>query len=969
MGSSTHYLFFTILFHSCVYFAWSQPVWQGNPILRNYSPIEYNGGMQNWKIMQDNRGVMYIANNNGLLEYDGTSWRLHPVKNNAIVRSVTSTQQGKIYVACPGEIGYFMADIKGEIAYHSLVDFLPEQEQKFDEVWSVYSLNNKVYFCSFEELFIFHETTQTFTIIRPPDNRLAYSFLLNDEVFVQLYNGAVYVVYDELEKIEGTDFLKDKEVKALIPLSKEKVLVITDMKGAYIWHNENITSWPHPSIFENKFINCAIKLRNGLIAIGTQGKGIIIFNEEGTVLQHVDKKNGLPSNTVRSLFEDVEGNVWIGLNNGISRFKPDFPFTLLNEYLGVTGAGYASTIFEGKLFLGTNTGLFSASLTNKKDNGYTLLENTEGQVYSLQVYNDILVAGHHKGVFHISDEFTDLYHTNGALYFTRYPYNPDYYFFGSYDGLWLAHYEDKNWKVKYKYKGFDEPINSLGFTGDSVLWVSSNYNDFTKISLPKNPQAKVTLENISEYKGYIVDKKSKIFHINQHIFITLNNGVYRYDSKTDILYPMEELNKLLGNNFGLIREMEEDIQGNLYLLSKNKFAKVIKSESGYSRIDTNTFKHIQYLLNDDVENISALNDQNVLIGAKDGFIHYNPSIKISNDKSPLPLFREVKINSDYDSVIFSGMFMEDDKIMSEQPVTRNPIIPYNKNSLSFTYALPSYSEQKQYANYLEGFENSWSEWSVKNEKEYTNLPPGHYSFHVKAITSQGVESPVATYKFTIQTPWYRHISTYLFTSFTLILVIVLVIYRLIKNYKKKAALLSESHAQFLQEKNHQIETITLQSVKSIEHLNTQRLEAEILHYTRELGSSIMHIIKTNNFLNSLKKEVSTLSKKNVSESTKSTLDQIINTIEKNLLEEEDEQYNFLFNQVHGDFTKRLQEAHPSLTAQDIKLCSYLRMNMTTKEIADLLNITVRSAELSRYRLRKKLQLDREVNLAEYILKF
>ncbi|MDH5604730.1 MAG: hypothetical protein OEY51_12360, partial [Cyclobacteriaceae bacterium] len=249
--------------------------------------------MQNWKIIQDNRGIMYFANNNGLLEYDGTSWRLHPVKNNTLLRSVTISRQGRIYVAGPGEIGYFMADLSGRLVYHSIINFLPEQEQEFDEVWSVYWLNNKVYFCSFEEVFIFHEETQTFTIIRPTDNRLAYSFLLNDEVFVQLYNGAVYVVHDELEKVEGSDFFTDKEIKALIPLSKEKVLVITDMKGAYLWNNKTITPWPYPSIFKNKFINCALKLTNGNIAIGTQGYGITIFNEEGTILQNIDKKNGL----------------------------------------------------------------------------------------------------------------------------------------------------------------------------------------------------------------------------------------------------------------------------------------------------------------------------------------------------------------------------------------------------------------------------------------------------------------------------------------------------------------------------------------------------------------------------------------------------------------------------------------------------------------------------------------------------
>ena len=167
MGDAAKHIFLTIIFKTCVFFVQGQPNIQGNPILWNYNPVEYNAGMQNWKIIQDKRGIMYFANNNGLLEYDGTSWRLHPVKNNTLLRSVTISRQGRIYVAGPGEIGYFMADLSGRLVYHSIINFLPEQEQEFDEVWSVYWLNNKVYFCSFEEVFIFHEETQTLQLFDP----------------------------------------------------------------------------------------------------------------------------------------------------------------------------------------------------------------------------------------------------------------------------------------------------------------------------------------------------------------------------------------------------------------------------------------------------------------------------------------------------------------------------------------------------------------------------------------------------------------------------------------------------------------------------------------------------------------------------------------------------------------------------------------------------------------------------------
>jgi DNA-binding CsgD family transcriptional regulator len=103
---------------------------------------------------------------------------------------------------------------------------------------------------------------------------------------------------------------------------------------------------------------------------------------------------------------------------------------------------------------------------------------------------------------------------------------------------------------------------------------------------------------------------------------------------------------------------------------------------------------------------------------------------------------------------------------------------------------------------------------------------------------------------------------------------------------------------------------------------------------------------------------------------KNEIQKVIKNIEKNIAGDQDwEQFEIHFDQVHGDFMSRFKKEYSSLSPQEIKLSAYLRMNLSTKEIAYLMNISVRGVEIARYRLRKKLNLERSENLQEYILKF
>ncbi|MFD2834132.1 LuxR C-terminal-related transcriptional regulator [Gramella sp. AN32] len=123
----------------------------------------------------------------------------------------------------------------------------------------------------------------------------------------------------------------------------------------------------------------------------------------------------------------------------------------------------------------------------------------------------------------------------------------------------------------------------------------------------------------------------------------------------------------------------------------------------------------------------------------------------------------------------------------------------------------------------------------------------------------------------------------------------------------------------------------------------------------------MSIVKRNEVLRNIKKEL----KKNTSLSSDNAVFKLINN---NLNSKEDwKLFENAFNQADNDFFARVKEKHPELNNNDLKFCAYLRLNLSSKEIAPLLNISPKSVEVRRYRLRKKLDLSHEMNLTDYVL--
>jgi DNA-binding CsgD family transcriptional regulator len=235
---------------------------------------------------------------------------------------------------------------------------------------------------------------------------------------------------------------------------------------------------------------------------------------------------------------------------------------------------------------------------------------------------------------------------------------------------------------------------------------------------------------------------------------------------------------------------------------------------------------------------------------------------------------------------------------------------------------------------------------------------------VKARNNLGSESPAASYSFKILPPWYKTNWAYAF-YFLLFCLLIYLIYKwqLKKFYRQQEKYEEEQkRIRYL----HQLEISKAEN--ELVALRNEKLQAEIDYKNSELATSAMHLVQKGEILARIKGELNQVMKAVDNEKAVSELKKMTRVLsEDDKVDKDWEHFAQHFDKVHSDFVSRLKEKHSNLTGNELKLCAYLRMNLSSKEIAQLMNISLRGVEISRYRLRKKLGIATEVSLFDYLI--
>jgi ligand-binding sensor domain-containing protein/DNA-binding CsgD family transcriptional regulator len=938
----------------------------GLPDVINYSKQSYKGGLQNWDFKQNKNGIIYVANNEGLLSFNGTYWSLYSLPNKTIVRSVEIGLDNKIYVGGQDELGYFFPDLNGRLQYHSLTRFITDKDNSFGDVWDIILYDKDVFFRTPSKIFKFtNETVTTFNATGE------WSYLGKSHGILianDLKSGLLSYSNNIWKPLTSINELPlDAPVTSILPLQNDSSLVTTLKTGLYILSKNSITKYKvaNSTLFENDRIYAACMISDDRIALATNNSGIYIIDKKGNIIQSFSKTEGLQNNNILSIFLDKQSNLWLGLDNGIDFIAYNSAIKQITPNFQ-DGSGYTVLLHDNRLYMGTSNGLFSVALQQTNDlsfskGNFVPVENSKGQTWTLAEINNQLLLGSHEGAFVVRNNSLQAL-TNKTGYWNFTPLTSVFptpaFVGGNYKGLSFFNSLKEQFAPSEEISGFEESSRFISIDRYENIWVSHPYHGVYKITTAVDGSHKFKL--YTNKNGLPSTLNNHIYKIKNDVVVATEKGVYSYNQQKDLF----EVSLFYHNIFGdqSLRYLKEDNAGNIWFIHNKIMGVADFSEKEPTII---YLPELTDKMLSGFEYIYPVNQNNIFLGGEKGFFHIN----YEKYKKVLPelsvQISTVKIINKKDSVLFGGYYVNGDHSQgSENKISINH--RWKTIRIEFSSALFGYQPNLEYSYKLEGFENNWSEWNKRTEKEYTNLSAGNYTFLVKVRNNLGNESQAATYTFTILPPWYQTTGA----NIIYLLIFLSFAYLLYKWQKKK--FLSQQ-AKYEEEQKRLLYIHELERGKSeseIVSLRNNNLESEITFKNSELASSAMHLVKKGELLSKIKGELTQIMKGIESTQTTSELKKMIKSLnEDDNIDQEWENFSKHFDKVHSDFLIVLKQNHPTITPNELKLCAYLRMNLSTKEIAQLLNISVRGVEISRYRLRKRLGISSETNLFDYLIKF
>lgn len=927
-----------LIFYTCAFLES-----QERPPIQVYTPTDYGAENQNWSISQSIDKYIYVANNKGLLEFNGAIWTLFSSPVQTTIRSV-NVIDNLIYTGSYREFGYWQKNIYGSLNYTSLSQKLNISFLGDEEIWNIIAIDDWILFQSLKRIYIFNKQTELYSIIE--SNSTIYKmFKVAESIYFQKIKEGIYEIVNGKDKLVSSDPILKENLLVNIFEHNGKTLFQTEDAGFFNLDGNTLKKWDIPAneILSKIRIYSSKQLKDKSFLLGSISNGIIHLTPQGVINYKIDQTNGLSNNTVLSVFEDIENNIWLGLENGINCINIKSPLKIYKDQKGNIGSVNASINFNGNLYLGTNQGLFYKN-TESIDNEFKLIEGTQGAVWCLTNIDNTLFCGHNSGTFIINDKNAKLISDAlGTWSIKKFMNRDNILLQGNYDGLYIIEKIGTNWQLKNKISGLDISSRYFEILSSKEVLISHEYKGVFKVTL--DDSLTKTL-NISEDNSVSKGSKSSLVKYQDNILYSYKEGVFKYSLQEQKFTKDTILSELFNkDNYTTGKLVVDDNQSNI-LWGFSKYNISYMSPRKLSITPKINKIPLPNNLRNDVsgyENISYLKDNLYLYGTSQGYIliDLNNVIKIS-----------FNININAISLSTYKHRYEFDLIdKSEKGVFQN-----NQNNINFEFSAPEYNKYvvPEYQFKLNGIYNEWSNWSTNSNILFENLPYGNYIFYVRARLGNQISENTESYSFSIDRPWF--ISNMAITGYIIIVLLFsLFMHNIYKRYYRR------QREKLLYKTVQELELKELENKEQLMRFNNEKLRQDIENKNRELGISTMSLIKKNEFLNSIKKELlNTQDNKN--------LKQVIKIIDRNLNNTDDWQlFEEAFNNADKDFLKIIKADHPSLTSNDLRLCAYLRLNLSSKEIAPLLNISPRSVEVKRYRLRKKLNLPHESSLTDYIL--
>ncbi len=794
---------------------------KGYPFLKNFTALEYKAHAQNFAIVSDHRGMMYFGNFAGVLQYDGSTWRLITTEKITKVSSLAIDSTGKIYVGARGEIGFLSTLAKGEMVFQSLLASGQDNIPDFQEVNHIYCTPLGNYFITAHEVFILRNGKPD---IWHSDSEILAGFYLNHHLYLQLKDrGLMILDHKRLLTVPGGEKLSGvTEIKAMLPYQENETIIATGSRGLYFLKNNGVMDIQTGAddLFHQKIITSAVRLSNGDYAFGTTRDGIILMDHDGNILQILDKNAGLLNDYVMDLYADPYDHLWVALNNGISMIEIPSPFSYFDERSGLSGGVTQIERFEGDLVVSTYQGLF---FYDQRKAEFTAVPGILSACWGVTPLGKELLAATTQGLFSVRNKQSHLIDDRFCLSIISSSSHPNTVYVGMTDGLIRYMKAGSYWET-YTVPGLSGEIRDLHEDTRGNIWGISLTHGVFRYS----PELKKT-DFFNQQAGLPESNSSSLNQIDGNILNATKEGVFLFDEKAGVFRPYDFLTQDSSAGHPWFTSLIQDHQQNIWTTAGDETELTLykKTKNAYLSCQV-PFLPLEEVV---IWTIYPENDGLTWFGGPDGLFCFNPLVSSSGQTILPALIRKVTIRND--SLIFAGNITDS----KDSLILINTVIPFQDNSLRFEFSAPYYAVrgEVQFQYKLEGFEETWSDWTTQSHKEYTNIPKGNFIFRVKARNVYGSISPEAVFKIRIRSPWYTKWWAYLlYVLLSGSLVYLIVIYR---------------NRQLLKEK------------KELEHKILQRTaevvqqKEEIEHQSLELANKNDELEKINTLVKSINSEI------------------------------------------------------------------------------------------------------------------
>ena len=819
----------------------------GRPFLTYYSPQQYGAAAQVWAFAQDARGVFYVGNGGGLLEYDGARWRLIRTPGNVIVRDVARGDDGRIYVGAVGNFGFLAPDANNQLQFVSLVDYIKQEDRAFQDVYSINPTRDGIYFLSRECLFRFTRADasgnggknsgssgETWKVrVWKPRTRFRNAFDVYGTYYVrELGVGLLRMVGDALEKVPGSEVFANDGVRLMLPYSgrgkqEKKILVGTGTQGLFLMDDSGFVPFrtEADSLLRRLVPSRGAVLQDGTFGLGTAGGGFVILDRNGMMRGYLDRTSGLPVDGVLNVFVDGTGTVWLGLQSGICKVESPSPLSRFDASSGLSGAVNDIVRHKGILYLATIQGIYylePGSASFKLITG--LPGGTANAAWCLLPIGDTLLAALTAGIYTIDGTEAsairqDLSGSYSPFVLHRSRQDGNRVFVGFIDGL-------ASMRLNASGRWVDEGriaelpvIRNIVEPEPGTLWLGTESNGILRVRLAAGSLHNPRIERFGRAQGLPGDGGASVHMVAGRLVFTTKEGVRGFDEKSARFVPFPMFDVV---SFGGSPEehcVEEDRNGNIWINFGRETALLRRQTDGPYLADK---APVQRFADSAAMNIYPEPDGIVWFGLSDGLVRYDPSVVKNYEADYSALISRVMVGEK--TLLYGGAG-------SSAALDRIRQLAYRNNALRFEFAATSYdnSTDNQYQSVLEGFDEMWSDWNSDNKRDYTNLPPGDFRFRVRARNLYMHESSEAVYKFTILPPWYR---TWWALSFYALILIAGVLAT--DRIQRRRLILKERERSLLRETKLRAETAEAQT-KALRADNERKKNIESLS---EIGKQI-----------------------------------------------------------------------------------------------------------------------------------